>query len=117
MYADITNISLEGGGTDPLVPAEVNYVKREGGTYIYSNNPEQIARSHVGKAFMRNTGLAGEVYVTFEHANYANENIYLGYQLKNDSDHDVYVTVTNVGYQWTGTWFGQLAWPIQFYFQ
>lgn len=25
-------------------------------------------------------------------------------------DHDVYVTVTNVGYQWTGTWFGQLAW-------
>lgn len=108
--ADITNISLEGDGTDPLVPAEVNYVKREGGTYIYSNNPEQIARSHVGKAFMRNTGLTGEVYVTFEHANYANENIYLGYQLKNDSDHDVYVTVTNVGYQWTGTWFGQLAW-------
>ena len=108
--ADVTNISLESAGTDPLVPAKVNYIKREGGTYIYSNNPEQIAKKHVGQAFMRNAGLTGEVYVTFEHANYANENIYLGYQLKNDTDHDVYITVTNVGYQWTGTWFGQLAW-------
>lgn len=107
---DVTTLSTESDGTDPLTPAEVNYVKREGGTYIYSNNPEQFSADHVGQAFMRNEGLTGEVYVTFEHANYANESVYLGYQLKNDTDHDVYVTVTNVGYQWTGTWFGQLAW-------
>ncbi len=97
-------------GDDALVAAEVNYIKRTGGTYIYSNNPEQVSTQHLGKAFMRNEGLTGEVYVTIEHANYSGNNIYLGYQLKNNSDHDVYITVTNVGYQWIGTWFGQLAW-------
>ena len=97
-------------GNDELIAAEVNYIKRAGGTYIYSNNPEQFAAQHVGKAFMRNEGLVGDVYVTFEHANYSGSNAYLGYQLKNNTDHDVYITVTNVGYQWTGTWFGQLAW-------
>ncbi len=97
-------------GNDDLVPAEVEYIKRSGGTYIYSNNPEQFGTQHVGQAFMRNQGLTGEVYVTFEHANYAGYDVYLGYQLKNETDHDVYITITNVGYQWIGTWFGQLAW-------
>ena len=97
-------------GNDKLTAAEVNYIKRKGGTYIYSNNPEQFGSQHVGKAFMRNEGLTGEVYVTFEHANYSGNNAYLGYQLKNNTDHDVYITITNVGYQWIGTWFGQLAW-------
>ncbi len=107
---DTAALSTQSDGSDPLVPAEVNYVPREGGTYIYSNNPEQIPPQYVNQAFMRNEGLTGEVYVTFEHANYSGSPIHLGYQLKNDSDHDVYVTITNVGYQWTGTWFGQLAW-------
>lgn len=97
-------------GNDKLTAAEVNYIKRAGGTYIYSNNPEQFGSQHVGQAFMRNEGLTGEVYVTFEHANYAGRDVYLGYQLKNNTDHDVYITITNVGYQWIGTWFGQLAW-------
>ncbi len=97
-------------GSDSLTAAEVNYIKRKGGTYIYSNNPEQFSALHVGKAFMRNEGLTGDVYVTFEHANYSGSNAYLGYQLKNNTDHDVYITITNVGYQWIGTWFGQLAW-------
>lgn len=105
---DISGIDVN--GNDDLVAAEVNYIKRAGGTYIYSNNPEQFGSQHVGKAFMRNEGLTGEVYVTFEHANYSGSNAYLGYQLKNNSDHDVYITITNVGYQWIGTWFGQLAW-------
>ncbi len=108
--ADTSGISTQYTVSNPLTPAKIDYQKREGGTYIYSNNPEQFGTQHVGKAFMRNEGLTGEVYVTFEHANYAGENVYLGYQLKNDTDHDVFVTVMNVGYQWTGTWFGQLAW-------
>ncbi len=107
---DTSSFSLSSNANYAVTPAAIDYVKREGGTYIYSNNPEQYAAQHVGKAFMRNRGLKGEVYVTFEHANYAGQNTYLGYQLKNDSDHDVYITVMNVGYQWTGTWFGQLAW-------
>ncbi len=107
---DTSGISLNSTATNPLKAAKVDYVKRDGGTYIYSNNPEMFSAAHVGKAFMRNDGLKGDVYVTFEHANYSGQNVYLGYQLKNNSNHDVYVTVTNVGYQWTGTWFGQLAW-------
>ena len=107
---DVTTLSLESDGTDPLKAAEVNYVPREGGKYIYSNNPEQYSFTHVGQAFMRNEGLTGEVYVTIEHANRAGIDTYLGYQLKNETDHDVYITITNVGYQWTGTWFGQRAW-------
>ncbi|MBR5135299.1 MAG: hypothetical protein IKV35_06845, partial [Clostridia bacterium] len=107
---DASTLSTSGGAEDPLTPAEINYVPREGGTYIYSNNPEQFSRDHVSQAFMRNDGLKGEVYVTFEHANYAGQDVFLGYQLKNNTDHDVYVTITNVGYQWTGTWFGQRAW-------
>lgn len=107
---DTTGISTNSTANYTLAAADINYVKREGGTYIYSNNPEMFAAKHVNKAFMRNEGLTGDVYVTYEHANYANQNVYLGYQLKNHTDHDVYVTITNVGYQWTGTWFGQLAW-------
>ncbi len=107
---DVSDISLNNNTGNPLAPAEVNYIQREGGTYIYSNNPEMFGAQHVGKAFMRNDGLKGEVYVTFEHANYSGKNAYLGYQLKNNTDHDVYITITNVGYQWIGTWFGQLAW-------
>ena len=106
----IDTTGFDVNGNDKLVAAEVNYIKRTGGTYIYSNNPEQFGAQHVGKAFMRNEGLVGDVYVTFEHANYSGNNAYLGYQLKNNSDHDVYITITNVGYQHIGTWFGQLAW-------
>ncbi len=107
---DTSGISVNSTVSNPLAPANVEYVKRAGGTYIYSNNPEQFGAQHVGKAFMRNEGLTGEVYVTYEHANYAGQNVYLGYQLKNNGTSDVYITVMNVGYQWTGTWFGQLAW-------
>ena len=107
---DASSFSLESDGTDPLVPAEINYQKRGGGTYIYSNNPEAIKEDAVGHAFIRSEGLTGDVYFTFEHANYSGTPIYLGYQLKNDGDSDVYITVTNVGYQAGGTWFGQLAW-------
>ncbi len=108
--ADAPPIALGGDGGDPLVPAEVKYQKREGGTYIYSNNPELVPPDAVGDALLRNEGLSGEVYFTFEHANYAGTPFYLGYQLKNDGDTDVYVTVTNIGYQAGGTWFGQCAW-------
>lgn len=96
-------------GSDPLVPAEVHYEKRQGGTYIYLNNPEAIPAESVGKAFYRTEDLTGEVYVTLENANYSGKEIYLGYQLKNDGDTDAYITVTNIGYQAGGTWFGQLA--------
>ena len=92
-------------------PAEISYKGREGGTYIYSNNPEQFVDKDLNKCLMKNENLSGEVYMTYEHANYSsNGNVFLGYKLVNEEDHDVYVTVENVGYQAGGTWFGQLAW-------
>lgn len=107
---DVTNISLESSNYDPLEPATIDYKKREGGTYIYSNNPELIPADSVGKAFMRNQDLTGEIFFTFEHANYSGKDLYLGYQLKNEGSKDVFVTVDNIGYQAGGTWFGQYAW-------
>ncbi len=108
--ADTSAISTESGGGDPMVPAKVDYQKRPGGTYIFINNPEQVPSEDVGKAFLKNEGLTGEVYMTFENANYSGEPFYLGYRLKNEGESDVYITVTNIGYQAGGTWFGQLAW-------
>ena len=108
--ADVSNISLESDGSDPLESATIDYKKREGGTYIYSNNPEMVPSDSVGDAFIRNYDLTGEVFFTFEHANYSNKPFYLGYQLKNEGDKDVYITVTNIGYQAGGTWFGQMSW-------
>lgn len=105
-----SNLSVNGNGSDPLTPAKVNYQKRAGGTYIYSNNPELIPKDAVGEAFIRTKDLTGEVYFTFEHANYTNSPLYLGYQLKNEGTQDAFVTVMNIGYQSGGTWFGQLAW-------
>ena len=107
---DTSAFSTESDGADPLTPATIDYIKRAGGTYIYLNNPEQINPAQVNQAYLRTPDLTGEVYVTLEHANYSSAPLYLGYQLKNDGDSDVYVTVTNVGYQAGGTWFGQLAW-------
>ena len=97
--------------SDPLKAANIEYTKREGGTYIYSNNPEMIPSNKVNNAFIQDKNLTGDVFMTFEHANWTNNtSLYLGYELKNETDHDVYVTVTNIGYQAGGTWFGQLAW-------
>ena len=107
---DTSSIPLESDGKNPLTPAEVKYQKRSGGTYIYCNNPEGIPAEMVGNAFIRTEDLTGDVYFTFEHSNHAGYDIYLGYQLKNDGDSDVYVTVTNIGYQTVGTWLGQEAW-------
>ncbi|MBQ9414412.1 MAG: dockerin type I repeat-containing protein [Clostridia bacterium] len=95
---------------NPLQRAEVNYTKREGGTYIYANNPEVLAKQDVGQALLRDEGLTGDVEFTWEHSNQTGRSIYLGYQLKNEGDRDVFITVTNVGMQVQGEWLGQQSW-------
>ena len=107
---DASSYSIESTGVDPLQSAVINYTKREGGKYIYSNNPEMFRDDSVGKPFLRNFELTGDIFFTFEHANYSSKPVYLGYQIKNDSNKDSYVTVTHVGFQAGGTWFGQKAW-------
>lgn len=107
---DASGYSLYNNAEYYITPASINYEKRAGGTYIYSNNPEMIPSENVGDAFIRTKDLTGEVYFTFEHSNASGSPFYLGYQLKNEGTTDVFVTVMNIGYQTSGTWLGQEAW-------
>lgn len=94
-----------------LKASSLNYVKREGGTYIYSNNPELFTDLDLNQCIMQNNQLQGDIYMAFEHANYSSKaTTYLGYKLINNENHDIYITVENVGFQAGGSWFGQKAW-------
>ncbi|MBQ9413562.1 MAG: hypothetical protein IJU16_00380 [Clostridia bacterium] len=108
--ASTSGVSLYNATNYTLAAAPVNYQKRAGGTYIFCNNPEHITSTYINKAFMRNRDLTGDVFLAMEYLNEAGQTLYLGYQLKNEGSSDVYVTVTNIGYQTTGTWYGQQAW-------
>ncbi len=95
---------------NPLQAATLEYTKREGGSYVYLNNPEKLQPEDIGQAILRDEGLTGNVQVTWEHSNFTGRSIYLGYQLKNEGSSDVFVTVTNIGYQTSGEWLGQQSW-------
>jgi len=107
---DLSDTPLTGAGNTAVNSPTISYVPRTGGTYLYCNNPEQIPYSGLGKCFMRDTGLTGEVFMTFEHSNKSGYRFYLGYQVKHEGTSDVFITVTNVGYQTQGSWYGQKAW-------
>lgn len=104
---DPTTLDTHGNNTDAT---KIEYQKREGGTYVYLNNPEKLQPADIGQAILRDEGLSGDVQVTWEHSNFTGQYITLGYQLKNDGEDDVYVTVTNIGYQVQGEWLGQRSW-------
>lgn len=94
-----------------LKASTIQYTKRNGGTYIYSNNPELFTDEDVNQCIMENDNLQGDIYMAFEHANYSKKSsVYLGYKLINQGNHDVYITVENIGFQVGGSWFGQKAW-------
>ncbi|MBE6762986.1 MAG: hypothetical protein E7553_01320 [Ruminococcaceae bacterium] len=107
---DTSGISTDNNKAYVVESCNIHYQKREGGTYVYCNNPELIQSDAIGDALMRNDNLTGDVFVTYEHSSYTSSSFYLGYQVKNNGTSDVYITVTNVGYQTTGSWFGQYAW-------
>lgn len=93
---------------------EISYSKREGGNWIYSNNPEMLAPEDIGQALLRTEKMQGAYTFTFEHSNRTGEIGYFGYQLKNTGDTDVTVTVTNIGLQVDGEWLGQRSWSDYF---
>ncbi len=106
---DPATLDTEGDGKKPA-PTVIEYKKREGGTYVYLNNPEKLQPCDVGQAILRDEGLSGDVQVTWEHSNYTGQYITLGYQLKNEGETDAFVTVYNIGYQIQGEWLGQQSW-------
>ena len=101
---------------DPLTPANVSYVKREGGLYINCNNPEKLTDYCLNTALTRNDVSNQEVFFTFEHNNAITGSFYYGYQVINKGTEDVYVTVKNIGFQLDGPgcWLGEKEW-IDFY--
>lgn len=105
---------IEMNGSVQSKRAMVSYTKREGGTYIYSNNPEMLAPEDIGQAILRTENLSGDCIFTYEHSNHTGKPVFLGYQLKNDGDTDVTVTVTNLGFQKDGEWLGQRSWSNYF---
>ncbi len=105
---------IERDGTTRSTYTRIEYTKREGGTYIYSNNPEMLAPEDVGKAILRTKDLTGDCIFTYEHSNHTGAPVYFGYQLKNDGDTDVSVTVYNLGFQIDGEWLGQRSWSDYF---
>ena len=101
--------------TEDLTPAaEICYEKRGGGVYVYSNNPEMLAQPDVNQALLRNEHLTGEVFFTYEHSNHTDGPFFIGYQLLNEGETPVTVTVKNIGNQVRGEWLGQREW-IDFY--
>ena len=93
---------------------DVEYQKRDGGLYIYSNNPEMLAREDIGQAILRTENIEGLCNFTYEHSNHTGTDVYFGYQLKNDGDTEVTVKVTNLGFQPDGEWLGQRSWSDYF---
>ena len=95
----------------PEANSNIKYKKRKGGSYLYSNVPEAMPSSVVNTILMENKDLSGSCFLTFEHNNKtSNPNIYMGYRIINTEDHDIYVTITNVGYQIDGSWLGDKCW-------
>ena len=102
-------------GTASKNASKIEYVKRPQGTYINSNNPELLTDADLNQALTRNN-VTGEVFFTFEHNNGPTSSFYYGYQVKNTTDHNLYITIKNLGFQLDGpgSWLGQNEW-IQFY--
>lgn len=102
--------------TDPAVPgqvnaaAEVRYSLREGGTYIYCNNPEALYSENIGKALMIEEDLHGDVFFSNENQNRTGRSILTGLQVRNHSGAEIQVTVMNIGYQVGIDWNGQVEW-------
>ena len=94
--------------------ASVEYEKRKGGTYIYSNNPEMLAPEDIGQAILRTKQLTGDINFTYDHSNHTGVPVYFGYQLLNEGETEVTVTVTNLGFQPDGEWLGQRSWSDYF---
>ena len=94
----------------PGEPAVLDYRLREGGTFLYCNNPETIKPDDVDKVLMLEKNVHGDVYFTAEHINQAGRKVFFGLQLRNKSGKPITVTVKNIGYQAGGDWCGQTEW-------
>ena len=116
---DIDSLDVIGDNSvNPLKPYDISYTKRDDGKglYINCNNPEALSTQELNTSLIKQDVTDKEVFFTFEHNNIPNTLYYYGYRVTNTDDHDIYVTVKNVGYQVSGagSWLGEKEW-IDFY--
>ena len=109
---DVNSFDVNGDpNVDPLQEARLEYKKREGTLYVYSNAPETLKPEILNKALTRNDISDQEVFFTFEHQS-DEVKAYYGYQVRNTGTEDMYVTVKNIGYQLAGdgAYLGEMEW-------
>ena len=103
---------------DPLKASVISYTKRNDGKglYVNCNNPEKITEKEFNTVLTSQDVTDKEVFFTFEHNNANTRYYYYGYRVTNTDDHDIFVTVKNLGYQVSGagSWLGEDEW-IKFY--
>ncbi len=90
--------------------ARLDVSLREGGTYLYCNNPEQLHEEDLEKALMIERDLCGKVFFTNENYCSVRGGFYLGLQIRNHSGKEIRITVHNIGYQTGGDKLGQQEW-------
>ena len=112
--------------SDPLVPAEIKYIKRENTLYVYCNAPEEIkgAPQVVNTCITRRDISDQSVFFTFEQQTngleskegFTTNGVYYGYRVTNTGEEDLFVTVRNLGWQirGKGAFLGEREW-IDFY--
>lgn len=114
---------------DPLQPAKLNYVKRDGTLYVYCNAPEGLTKGPqvINKCTTRQDVSDQSVYFTMEQQsnglkdlgapwNFPDNGVYYGYRVTNTGTEDLYITVRNIGWQLDGegAYLGEKEW-IDFY--
>ena len=103
---------------NPLQACDLSYTKRDDGKglYVNCNNPEKLTTAELNTSLVKQDVTDKEVFFTFEHNNIDGVSFYYGYRVTNTDDHDIYVTVKNVGFQVSGagSWLGEKEW-IDFY--
>ena len=103
---------------DPLQACKLEYTKRDDGKglYVNCNNPEKLSKAELNTSLIKQDVTDKEVFFTFEHNNIDDVSFYYGYRVTNTDDHDIYITVKNVGFQvaGAGSWLGEKEW-VDFY--
>lgn len=91
-------------------PAKIEYKLREGGTFLYNNNPERLEAEDIDSILLLEHDISGDVYFTSENYNDTGVGLLFGLQLRNNSGSDITVTVKNIGWLNARDWFGQQEW-------
>ena len=74
-----------------------------------------MEETELNKALIRNQFSDKEIFFTMEHRSYVKKKTYIGYQIRNIGETDLFVTIKNIGFHiGLHGWFGEKEW-VDFY--